>query len=44
MLGAGWLGICFSGEMAHVTTEAEHGVADITGRLGRQNPGMYSGG
>ena len=43
MLGAGWRGICFSGEMAHATTEAEHGVADITGRLGRQNPGMYSG-
>lgn len=43
MLDAGWRGICFSGEMAHMTTVAEHGITDITGRLSRPNPGMYSG-
>ncbi|MBM4437688.1 MAG: phosphonoacetate hydrolase [Actinobacteria bacterium] len=43
ILGAGWRGICFSGELADSTTEAEHGIADIPARLGRPKPGMYSG-
>ncbi len=43
ILSAGWQGICFSGERAHETTEAENGIAAITKRLGRANPGIYSG-
>ncbi len=43
MLATGWRGICFSGELAHETTAAEHGIAQVTRRLGRDSPGIYSG-
>ncbi len=43
MLATGWRGICFSGELAHATTEAEHGIARVTRRMGRDSPGIYSG-
>ncbi|MBM4437319.1 MAG: phosphonoacetate hydrolase [Actinobacteria bacterium] len=43
IVGAGWRGICFSGELAQATTEAEHGIADVPARVGRPVPGMYSG-
>ena len=43
MLATGWRGICFSGELAHETTVAEHGIAQVTQRLDRDSPGIYSG-
>jgi len=43
MLATGWRGICFSGELAHETTQHEHGIAQVTRRMGRKNPGIYSG-
>ena len=43
MLATGWRGICFSGELAHETTEQEHGIAGVTRRMGRDNPDIYSG-
>ena len=43
MLATGWRGICFSGELAHATTEEEHGIAEVTRRMDQKNPGIYSG-
>ncbi len=43
MLATGWRGICFSGELAHATTEDEHGIAEVTRRMDQANPGIYSG-
>ncbi|MCY4114352.1 MAG: phosphonoacetate hydrolase [Chloroflexi bacterium] len=43
MLATGWRGICFSGELAHATNEAEHGIAGVTRRMGQNNPDIYSG-
>ena len=43
MLATGWRGICFSGELAHATTEEEHGIAKVTRRMDQKNPGIYSG-
>jgi len=43
MLATGRRGICFPGELAHETTEHEHGIAQVTRRMGQDNPGIYSG-
>ena len=43
MLATGWRGICFSGELAHAATEADNGIEGVTRRMGRLNPGIYSG-
>jgi phosphonoacetate hydrolase len=42
LLGHGMRGICFSSEKANETTEAEHGIADALGFVGRPLPSVYS--
>ena len=42
LLGHGMRGICFSSEKADQTTEAEHGIADGLGLVGRPLPDVYS--
>jgi len=42
LLGHGMTGICFSSEKADETTEAEHGIADALGFVGRPLPSVYS--
>ncbi len=42
LLGHGMRGICFSSEKADQTTEAEHGLADALGLVGRPLPSVYS--
>ncbi len=42
LLGHGMKGICFSSEKADETTEAEHGIADALGFVGRPLPSVYS--
>ena len=42
LLGHGMRGICFSSEKADQTTEAEHGIADALGLVGRPLPDVYS--
>jgi len=43
LLGHGMTrGICFSSEKANETTEAEHGIADALGFVGRPLPSVYS--
>ena len=42
LLGHGLVGICFSSEKADETTEAEHGIADAVGLVGRPVPSVYS--
>jgi phosphonoacetate hydrolase len=42
LLGHGLRGICFSSEKADQTTEAEHGLADAVGLVGRPVPDVYS--
>jgi phosphonoacetate hydrolase len=42
LLGHGMRGICFSSEKANETTEAEHGIADGLGFVGRPLPSVYS--
>lgn len=42
LLGHGLTGICFSSEKADETTEAEHGLADALGFVGRPLPSVYS--
>jgi phosphonoacetate hydrolase len=42
LLGYGMRGICFSSEKANETTEAEHGIADALGFVGRPLPSVYS--
>ena len=43
MLGAGWKGVCFSGEMADRTSAWTHGITDVEAKVGMAKPGMYSG-
>jgi phosphonoacetate hydrolase len=42
LLGHGLRGICFSSEKADQTTEAEHGLHDAVGFVGRPRPDVYS--
>ncbi len=42
LLGHGMRGICFSSEKADETTEAEHGLDDALGLVGRPLPSVYS--
>ena len=42
LLGHSMNGICFSSEKADETTEAEHGIADALGFVGRPLPSVYS--
>jgi phosphonoacetate hydrolase len=42
LLGHGMKGICFSSEKADGTTEAEHGLRDALGFVGRPLPSVYS--
>ena len=42
LLGHELRGICFSSEQADRTTEAEHGIADALGFVGRPLPSVYS--
>jgi len=42
LLGHGLKGICFSAETAAGTTEAEHGLPDALGFVGRPLPSVYS--
>ncbi|MDR7483595.1 MAG: phosphonoacetate hydrolase [Armatimonadota bacterium] len=42
LLGHGLRGICFSSEKADQTTEAEHGLDDAVGFVGRPLPDVYS--
>ena len=40
-LGHGLRGISFSVERAEAATEAENGIGDVLGLVGRENPGIY---
>ena len=40
-LGHGLRGISFSVERAEAATEAENGIGDVLGLVGRKNPGIY---
>ena len=40
-LGHGLRGISFSVERAEAVTEAENGIGDVLGLVGRENPGIY---
>jgi phosphonoacetate hydrolase len=40
-LAQGWQGINFSVEKAHEVEEGSHGIADVLGLVGRDNPGIY---
>jgi phosphonoacetate hydrolase len=42
LLGHELRGVCFSSEKADETTEAEHGIADAVGLVGRPVPSVYS--
>ncbi|HEV8586514.1 MAG TPA: phosphonoacetate hydrolase [Methylomirabilota bacterium] len=42
LLGHAMKGVCFSSEKANETTEAEHGIADALGFVGRPLPSVYS--
>jgi phosphonoacetate hydrolase len=42
LLGHELHGVCFSSEKADETTEAEHGIADAVGLVGRPVPSVYS--
>jgi phosphonoacetate hydrolase len=42
LLGKGMTGICFSAEKANETTEAEHGIDNALGYVGRPLPSVYS--
>jgi phosphonoacetate hydrolase len=42
LLGHGLRGVCFSAEQADRTTEAEHGIDDALGFVGRPLPDVYS--
>jgi phosphonoacetate hydrolase len=42
LLGHEMRGVCFSSEKADETTEAEHGIADAVGLVGRPVPSVYS--
>ncbi len=42
LLGHGLRGVCFSAEKASETTEAEHGLGDALGFVGRPLPSVYS--
>ena len=43
-LGHGLRGISFSVERAEAVTEAENGIGDVLGLVGRENPGIYDPG
>jgi phosphonoacetate hydrolase len=42
LLGKGMTGICFSAEKANETTQAEHGIDNALGYVGRPLPSVYS--
>jgi phosphonoacetate hydrolase len=42
LLGHGLRGICFSSEKADQTTQADHGIDDVLGLVGRPRPDIYS--